>query len=620
MSPMMLTILIMLSGGLLSLVLLGKVKKLQWIIFFMSAAYLTVATLLLYGKWELAETFRTGFFNLHLANTKLGWLFLAASTIVTLLISIFSLSYNDKKHTTAIAPLWTMLLAANAGIFLAADWIAFLVFWEIMGWTSFFIIAHGKSKPFKAGIYYYALSLIGTSALLAAIFLIHKTTGTFSIAESVKLLALQWQDESSLLYTLVILLSLAFFTKSAIGPFYMWPAKAHGEAPDDFSAFLSGIMIKYGIFGMVIAVIPLFGSDYSGALVNNTPLLLYILGWIGAFTAVWGTLLAIRENDMKRLMAYSTVSNIGFIVLAMSVNTAFGIAAAVFHTFNHMVFKGAIFLSMASVKYRTGEREMHRLGGIAYRMPVAFFTFLLGIIAAAGIPPMSGFASKWMVFQALFNRKLLFLAIPAFFASTAAFMYLYRGLHAIYLGQLSPRFKNIKAAPPLQSIIMIIMMLAIFGVGAFPGLVLLPINEAVGAGSAVEGNISSIVGITSQVNLTAVAAVFMGSFLIILILYFIGKKRKLVEFMDNYMAGESPEDWDMIPEQYHYAYHFYEPFEKMFNPILDTFSFERWFANISRNISRLSGSMARLLSSHQSGAMLLTSAVVIILLSGLILW
>jgi hypothetical protein len=133
-------------------------------------------------------------------------------------------------------------------------------------------------------------------------------------------------------------------------------------------------------------------------------------------------------------------------------------------------------------------------------------------------------------------------------------------------------------------------------------------------------NLSTIAGITSQVNLTAVAAVFMGSFLIILILYFIGKKRRLVEFMDNYTAGEAPEDWDMIPEQYHYAYHFYEPFEKMFNPILDTFSFERWFANISHNISRLSGSMGRLLSSHQSGAMFLTSAVIIILLSGLILW
>ncbi len=188
MSLMTLTILILLAGGLVSLILFRKAKKLQWILFFMSAAYSTAATILLYGKWELAETFRTEFFNLHLANTKMGWLFLAASTIVTLLISIFSLSYNDKKHATGIAPLWTMLLAA--------------------------------------------------------IFIIRKATGSFSIAESVNLLALQWQEESALLYSLVILLSLAFFTKSAIAPFYMWPAKAHAEAPDDFSAFLSGIMIK----------------------------------------------------------------------------------------------------------------------------------------------------------------------------------------------------------------------------------------------------------------------------------------------------------------------------------------------------------------------------------------
>ena len=307
-----------------------------------------------------------------------------------------------------------------------------------MGWTSFFIIAHGKLKSFKAGIYYYALSMIGAVTLLAAVFIVYSVTGTMSIPESIRTLSGLWGKQSGMLYTIVTLFAVTFFAKAAIGPFYMWPAKAHAEAPDDFSSFLSGIMIKYGIYGLLITIVPLFRMNYTGPVVWNTPAALYIMGWIGALTAVSGTLLAARENDMKRLMAFSTVSNIGFITLALSVNTVFGIVAAVYHTFNHMVFKGTIFLSMASVKFRTGERDMHKLGGIGYRMPIAFFAFLIGIISAAGIPPMAGFSSKWMIFQSLFGQKMLFLAIPAFFASTGAFLYLYRGLHSIYLGQLSP--------------------------------------------------------------------------------------------------------------------------------------------------------------------------------------
>lgn len=524
-----------------------------------------------------------------------------------------------------------MLLAANAGIFFASDWITFLVAWELMGWTSFFIISHGKEKSFQAGIYYFALSLIGTATLLAAVFLIQGATGTFGISASIKGLLALWGTKPGMLYVIAILLTVTFFAKSAAGPFYMWPAKAHAEAPDDFSSFLSGIMIKYGIYGLILAVTPMFAaagtaaaagtSGYVGAAVHGTPLYFYILGWVAAFTAVWATILAIRENDMKRLMAYSTVSNIGFIILALSVNTAFGVAAAIFHTFNHMIFKGSIFLSLASVKFRTGEREMHKLGGMAYRMPIAFFAFLLGIIAAAGIPPMNGFASKWMVFQSLFSHKLLFLMIPAFFASTASFMYLYRGLHSIYLGQLSPRFKDIKPAPPLQSIAMIVLMIAMYVLGGWPGLALQPVNDAIasaGLGS-IQVSLGSIVGITTSIHLTVVSFVFLFSVVGVFVLYILGKRRHHVEAMDTYTSGETPEDWGVTPEQYHYAYNFYEPWEKMTSPLVDTVSFERWFENIRHNFARMSRSISRWVSMKRPATVLAASALVLILMLGVLL-
>lgn len=617
MNPILLAIFSVLAVGTLSLVLLKNVKPVQWALLFIANAFLLWTAYRLYGGWQHGDT-TVRFLFLSFRNTPTGWLFFAMTSVVTLLFSLFSLSYNDRRHATGIAPLWTMLMAANAAIFLAADWITFIVAWELMSWTSFFIISHGREKSFRAGIYYYALSLIGASTLLAAVFIQYGLTGTFDISLSISRLVSLWGSHRGLVYLIAVLFAITFFTKSALGPFYMWPAKAHAEAPDDFSAFLSGVMIKYGVYGFIVVLTPLFAA-FRGTEVNGTPVFMYVLGWTGALTAVWGTFLAIRENDMKRLMAFSTVSNMGFILVALSVNTVFGVVAAVFHTFNHMVFKGTIFLSMASVKFRTGERDMHRLGGMAYRMPVAFFSFLFAIIAAAGIPPMSGFASKWMVFQSLFTNNLLFLAIPAFVASTGAFMYLYRGLHSIYLGQLSPRFADIKAAPPLQILVMGLFSLAIFAVGAFPGLVLVPIRDALGAAS-VSLDMYSITGTTSTVNMTIVAGVFIGAFLVTVILYILGKKRTLVAPLDTYTAGETPEDWGMTPEQYHYAYRFYEPFEKMTNPMLETLSFEKWFERITFNLGRLSAAFGRWLARPGTGTLVVTAAVLVILITGVMLW
>ena len=620
MSLLSTSIIVCFAAGLFSLLFLRKAKRLQWILFFLSAVFMAVTAYLLYGNWQVKESYDTGILELSLSNGYFGWIFFAMTSAVTFFIALFSLSYNDKKHATAIAPLWTMLLGANAGIFFAADWITFIIAWEIMGWTSFFIISHGKPKSFKAGIYYYALSMIGAVTLLAAVFITYTAAGTMNIGESVRILSTLWGKQNGMLYTVVSLFAVTFFAKAAIGPFYMWPAKAHAEAPDDFSSFLSGIMIKYGIFGLLITLVPLFRMNYAGPVVWNTPLAFYIMGWIGALTAVSGTLLATRENDMKRLMAFSTVSNIGFITLALSVNTVFGIIAAVYHTFNHMVFKGTIFLSMASVKFRTGERDMHRLGGIGYKMPVAFFAFLIGIISAAGIPPMAGFSSKWMIFQSLFGQKMLFLAIPAFFASTGAFLYLYRGLHSIYLGQLSPRFSSIKPSPPLQMASMALMMISIFIVGAYPGIFLTPIQGAVKAftGGTINADLTSIAGVTTKINLLVVSVTFIASFLLVLFLYIVGKKRAHVEPLDSYMSGEYPQDWDMIPEQYHYAFRFYEPFEKMINPSLERFSFENWFGNITYNIKRFSTSLGRWLYRQQLGAFIVVTALTLIILTGVV--
>jgi len=366
---------------------------------------------------------------------------------------------------------------------------------------------------------------------------------------------------------------------------------------------------------MIALVLPVFRMGYTGPAVHGVPLFLGVLGWFGVITAVLGTLYAIPEDDMKRLMAYSTVSHLGFITAALSMNSALGIAAALFHTINHMLFKGGIFLSMGSVKHRTGERMMHRLGGMAYRMPLSFFTFLVCIIAAAGIPPMSGFASKWMVYQAIFDRGLLIMAIPAFFASTGSFLYLYRGLHTIYLGQLSPRFSEVKEAPVTMSLAMLFTMLLVMFTGFFPGLVLMPINGVVAelGFEPLTLNLFMIQGVTTTVNVTLIGILFMGAVFIVGFLYLIGKRRELVGPLDTYTAGEDPKDWGLTEEHYHYGMNFYEPLEAVTGPFLRGISFDALFQKIGLETGKLSDPVKRWFNTPQLGTLVLVIVVVVVI-------
>jgi NADH-quinone oxidoreductase subunit M len=612
------------AAGFISLIFLNRWKRLQWSLFFIISLFQLYGAYTLFGSGATVQEISQSIvlpglegLSLQFRISRLGLLFFTGSSVLTFIVALYSLTYNDRNHASGIASLWTILLGSQAGIFFAGDWLSFLFAWEVMGWTSYFIIAHGRRGPRDAALYYYVLSLIGTATLLAGVFIVVAGSGSFVIGDGLSYLAGLWDGHTGMVTVIVMLFTLSFLVKSAVFPFYMWPAKAHAEAPDDFSSFLSGVMIKYGVFGLIAFVLPVFRTGYVGPTIHGVPLYLGVLGWFGVITAVLGTIYAIPEDDMKRLMAYSTVSHLGFIVAALSMNSSLGIAAALFHTINHMLFKGGIFLSMGAVKYRTGERMMHRIGGMAYRMPLSFFTFLVCIIAAAGIPPMNGFASKWMVYQSIFDRGLLIMSIPAFFASTGSFLYLYRGLHTIYLGQLSPRFGEVREAPSTMSIAMLFVMLLVMFTGFFPGLVLMPINSIIGelGLEALTLNLFFIEGATTTLNVTLIGILFMGSVFIVGFLYIIGKRRELVGSLDTYTAGEDPKDWGLTEERYHYGMHFYEPFEKVTESFRRGISLDTLFQKIGFEAEKLSSTVKRWFNTPQLGTLVLVIVVVVIILS-----
>lgn len=601
------TFLFVLFAAVFAAFIRKQYNYLRWTMFTLILVFLSYLLYSIYGKWDYSETvalMKIGAtsisFNIRI--TPLGWFFAFFTTLLNAVISLFSIVKNrDEDAERGIAFLWMVLSALNIGIFLASDFITLFIFWELMTVVSYFIISPGWTKSFRSVNYYFILSLIGAYAMLAAIWLLKTDpmVSTFDIMTSVRQLFIMWEINQAKAFAIVLLFLTAFFSKSALMPFHIWPAEAHAEAPDDFSAYLSGIMIKYGLYGVLLVIVPLFTfiTHFSETtrMINGIPLLSYLIAWIGAITSVVATFLAINSNDMKRLAAYSTVGNIGYAVTGIFILSSMGVAGGIFHIVNHAVFKSAIFISLAAVKFRTHEREMHRLGGLAYKMPVTFMTFLLGIIAAAGIPPLSGYASKWMIYQSLLSSRFPFLTVMIFISSTGAFMYLFRALHSVFLGQLPRKFDDVKEVPFLMQLPMYIIMLVMVGTGIAPGLILKPINTVISSMGLmpVRVTFTDMYSILSRVDALAVFLVFAASFGVAFILYLIGNKRKHVEPLDNYTAGQDPKEFGLTREMYHFAYDFYEPFRVMFKPFerINTSAFydrmERAFNEMGRSFAAL---------------------------------
>ncbi|WP_029687595.1 proton-conducting transporter membrane subunit [Thermoanaerobacter sp. A7A] len=605
-----------------------KNKRLVWFLFLISNGYILYKLYSLYGKWDLTYILNTDYqifgakLSLGLSNNPLGWYFAFFSAVVTLVIAIFSIGFNTNSKGN-VAPIWMLIIFANLGIFYAADWITFFMMWELMGWTSFFAITNGNTKALDGAKYYLALSLLGGSSMLIAILLLGAYTKTFIIITSAYRLIQLFNLAEGVFTTILLLFIMAFFIKSAIFPFYMWPSKVYAVGPEDYIAFMSSVMIKYGIYPMAIFIVPVIGNLQLPKIFNAGNWMQYFIGYLGALSAVVGTLLAMFQTDMKKLFAYSSVANMGYILLGFASMSIVGFEGSLFHVVNHIVLKAAIFLSLAAVVYRTGESEMHKLGGLVYKMPITFLTFLFGIIAAAGIPPLNGFGSKWMIIQALMEKKMVVLVISMVFASTGAFMYLFRALVSIFLGQLPERYKDVKEVPYTMSIPMIIMMGLMLLIGVVPGVVMKPLTIALDA-LGYKVDIATWTTLSSSfknatIDLKIVFYMFAMGIVVAALMYLFGNKSETIPQHDNYTAGENPIEWGVDADKFNYSYSFYQPFKEMFDPLFERISIDRFFSSIGKNFEYISPTIQGLYKRGEGAVLLFSIGVLLFILGGWIL-
>lgn len=338
----------------------------------------------------------------HFRLDPLSAFFLAVVNLGAAAASLYGLGYG--RHEPAphrVQPFYPAFLAGMNLVVLAADAFSFLLSWEFMSLASWALVMAHHRVPgnARAGYVYLVMASFGTLALLLAFGLLAGPADSYAFP------AMRGITQTQTVTTLVLVLALVGAgSKAGLVPLHVWLPLAHPAAPSHVSALMSGVMTKVAVYGFVRIVFDLLGpSPWWSAMI--------VLA-VGGASAVLGVLYALMQTDLKRLLAYSTIENIGIVFVTLGLALAFranGMAlaaalaftAALLHVLNHALFKSLLFFGAGAVLSATGERDIERLGGLIHRMPATSALFLVGCVAIAALPPLNGFVSEWLAFQAI---------------------------------------------------------------------------------------------------------------------------------------------------------------------------------------------------------------------------
>jgi hydrogenase-4 component B len=357
-------------------------------------------------RFDIPQTLPFG--PMMLQVDGLSAFFLGVISLLVVAASIYSFGYMteflQRRNIALLVALFNVFPLSMVCVVLAGHAVFFLFVWEIMSLTTFFLISYEHEDPAsrRAAFVYIVMTHIGTAFLVVMFIILYTATGSFSFAA--------FRDAGSHVSALAksaifICATIGFGTKAGVIPFHIWLPEAHPAAPSNISALMSGVMIKTGIYGMVRVYF-----DFLGPVIP---------GWWGpailllaVTSSVLGVLYALMEHDLKRLLAFHSIENIGIILMGIGAALLFSshgrpslavvaLVAALYHVLNHATFKGLLFFGAGSILHATHSRNIEELGGLIRKMPWTSFFFLIGAAAISALPPLNGFVSEWLTFQAL---------------------------------------------------------------------------------------------------------------------------------------------------------------------------------------------------------------------------
>jgi len=377
-------------------------------------------------------------FNFNLSVDNLSQVLLFAIGLVLAVAFVMARTViTDEEQVFNFSSLTLLLMAGLNGAVMATDIFTLYVFLEIAAISSFILIAfHKYETSLEAAFKYIVLSSVATMLMLMAIALIFMISGDTSFSS----IGLAMQNSTHVVFLMFALgvFLCGLLIKSGIMPFHGWLPDAYSAAPSPVSVLLAGIVTKtVGVY----ALIRIFGFVFPPSHSINQ-----ILMFVGAVSIVFGALAALGQSDFKRMLAYSSISQVGYIVLSLGCGTPLAIVGAVFHLLNHSVFKSLLFVNAAAVERQCGTRDMDKLSGLASRMPVTGITSAIGFLSASGIPPLAGFWSKLIIIMALWISGQYVYAAIATMASVLTLAYFLSMQRRVFFGKIGSEWTAINEA------------------------------------------------------------------------------------------------------------------------------------------------------------------------------
>ncbi|MBQ6609549.1 MAG: hypothetical protein IJH70_03870 [Oscillospiraceae bacterium] len=395
-------------------------------------------------------------------------LLVATAVFAAMLYSFSYMSHDDNEPQ--YYTLFLMLCGGVMGLVLSGDLFNMFIMVEILTFAAVALTAFRNTVfgALEAAFKYLVVGSIGSSCILAGTIMLYAQAHTLNFAQLSAMIPGNLNLATTVAYALLFI---GFCTKAFLVPFHPLAADAHGAAPAPVSVLISGVLTKSGLYGIIRLTYILFRTMNLG----TVQFWLVFLGSVSMFVCVT---MALAQHDFKRLLAFHSISQIGYVLTAAGLATALGVSAGLYHAMNHTLFKGLLFLCAGAVLHETGTTDLDKLGGLSKKMPHTTVLFLVGAFSISGIPPFNGFASKWLIYQAAYQKGVesgnigfLLVTVCCLVTSTLTLASFVKVTQSVFFGQLPKEYENVREVSFGMRLAMGLLALLCIVTGLFPGLV-----------------------------------------------------------------------------------------------------------------------------------------------------
>jgi len=416
------------------------------------------------GNWQPVEGWAIG---ISLEVDALSLFFALIVTVAVFVSGIYSFTYM--KHDDSLVNFYTLFLMLSGsvlGLVVSGDLFNIFVMIEIMTFTAVALTAfrNNYEGALEGAFKYLVVGSLGSTAVLIGIALIYSQLHTLNLAQIAALLPSHMNGVTIAAFGFLFV---GFGTKAFLFPFQPLAADAHAVAPASISLMISGVLTKCGVYGIIRLCYVLYQN-------MNQPFVQYLVTAVGAVSMFVCVTMAFNQHNFKRLLAFHSISQVGYVITMVGLGSIMGLTSGLYHAMNHTIFKGLLFLAAGAVQHTTGSLDLDELGGLSKKMPKTTILFLIGAASISGLPPFNGFASKWMMYQAAFEKAadgnffFLIVTIAALITSVLTLASFIKVAQSVFFGQLPLHLNHVEEVSPGMRVPMWILAALCIVTGLFP--------------------------------------------------------------------------------------------------------------------------------------------------------